>query len=65
MDDEATVEISESVGAGPPVDTSPPADGSSDEPAVVAPPGRSRLAVATVAVDEINASNARSNGLLE
>ena len=50
-DDEATVEISEGVGAGPPADTSAPADGTGwPQPAAVSPPGRSRLAVAMLVV---------------
>jgi hypothetical protein len=52
MDDEATVEFSEG-DAGPPADTSAPADGSSDGPAAATPPGRSRLAVAMLAVSAL------------
>ena len=64
MDDEATVEISESVWTGVPVDTSPPADGSSDESAAVAPPGRSRLAVAMLVVSGLLLAGAVLFGVL-
>ena len=51
MDDEATVESDEGVGAAPPADTSAPAGGAAGpESAAVTPPGRSRLAVAMLVV---------------